>query len=151
MPSHTNSILRFKRLTSTEREAMWIKFTATKPFAVKVYVGGVNAISGESKVVTDATKQRRKEVRCNWNFFKFNFCSLQNVKLVPNQSSVLGSVGNITNLLFTAIVTKEIHSGLCCTSCATLARWNCKDRWESPTIRCSSIWQWIQVGFPMSQ
>ncbi|TVY86618.1 Ubiquitin [Lachnellula willkommii] len=40
---------------------MWINFTATKPFAVKVYVGGVNAISGESKVVTDATKQRRKE------------------------------------------------------------------------------------------
>ncbi|TVY18395.1 Ubiquitin [Lachnellula arida] len=45
-----------------QREAMWINFTATKPFAVKVYVGGVNAISGESKVVTDATKQRRKEL-----------------------------------------------------------------------------------------
>ncbi|TVY45483.1 Ubiquitin-60S ribosomal protein L40 [Lachnellula occidentalis] len=45
-----------------KREAMWIKFTAMKPFAVKVYVGGVNAISGESKVVTDATKQRRKEL-----------------------------------------------------------------------------------------
>jgi len=46
---------------------MWINFTASNPFAVKVYVGGVNAISGESKVVTDVTKQRRREVS-RWTF-----------------------------------------------------------------------------------
>jgi ubiquitin len=40
---------------------MWIKFDATRPFAVKVYVGGVNAISGESKVETLATIQQCKE------------------------------------------------------------------------------------------
>lgn len=28
---------------------MWINFTAVRPFAVKVYVGGINAVSGESK------------------------------------------------------------------------------------------------------
>lgn len=32
-----------------EREAMWIDFSADLPFAVKVFVGGVNAISGVSK------------------------------------------------------------------------------------------------------
>jgi ubiquitin len=40
---------------------MWIKFDATRPFAVKAYVGGVNAISGEPKVETLATIQQRKE------------------------------------------------------------------------------------------
>jgi len=56
-----SSILQ--KLTSAEREAMWIKFQATKPFAVKVYVGGVNAVSGEVKVVTEEMKAKRKEVR----------------------------------------------------------------------------------------
>ncbi|TVY84931.1 Ubiquitin-60S ribosomal protein L40 [Lachnellula suecica] len=45
-----------------KHEAMWINFTATKPFAVKVYVGGVNAVSGESKAITEVTKERRKKL-----------------------------------------------------------------------------------------
>lgn len=45
-----------------EREAMWINFTTSKPFAVKVYVRGVNAVSGEAKVVTEEMKGRRREV-----------------------------------------------------------------------------------------
>jgi ubiquitin len=32
-----------------EREAMWINFEGGAKFAVKVYVGGVNAVSGQSK------------------------------------------------------------------------------------------------------
>jgi ubiquitin len=40
---------------------MWINFDAKRPFAVKVYVGGVNAISGESKVETLAAIQQCKE------------------------------------------------------------------------------------------
>ena len=41
---------------------MWINFTASAPFAVKVYVGGVNTVSGESKVETPSTIQRRKKL-----------------------------------------------------------------------------------------
>ncbi|EHK99710.1 hypothetical protein M7I_4388 [Glarea lozoyensis 74030] len=32
-----------------QHEAMWIKFTSVQKFAVRVWVGGVNAVSGESK------------------------------------------------------------------------------------------------------
>jgi hypothetical protein len=37
---------------------MWISFTATRPFATKVYIGGINAISGEPKVENLATLAR---------------------------------------------------------------------------------------------
>lgn len=39
---------------------MWIKFKATSHFAVKIYVGGVNVVSGEPAVETAATKLRRQ-------------------------------------------------------------------------------------------
>ena len=39
---------------------MWVNFNSVKPFAVKVLVGGVNAISGESKTDTVATALRRQ-------------------------------------------------------------------------------------------
>jgi hypothetical protein len=42
---------------------MWINFKATKPFAVKVYVGGVNAVSGEPKVITEEMTAKRREVK----------------------------------------------------------------------------------------
>ncbi|KAF2170018.1 hypothetical protein M409DRAFT_64401 [Zasmidium cellare ATCC 36951] len=42
-----------------QREAMWMSFRATRPFAIKVYVGGVNAMSGEPATETLATLQRR--------------------------------------------------------------------------------------------
>jgi hypothetical protein len=41
-----------------EREAMWIRFHSKKP-AIKIYVGGVNAVSGEPAVETAATRLRR--------------------------------------------------------------------------------------------
>jgi len=47
-------------LTSfAEREALWIRFKSTRPFAVKVMLGGINAISGEPVVETFATALRR--------------------------------------------------------------------------------------------
>ena len=38
---------------------MWIKFTSSEPFVAKIYVGGVNAISGEPARETAATLNRR--------------------------------------------------------------------------------------------
>lgn len=42
-----------------EREAMWIRFDSADQFAIKISVGGVNAISGEPLVETSATQLRR--------------------------------------------------------------------------------------------
>lgn len=39
----------------TEREAMWIRFSTYSPFIVKVYVGGVNGISGDPMIPNMAT------------------------------------------------------------------------------------------------
>ena len=98
---------------------MWINFSATKPFAVKVYAGGVNAVSGESKVVTEATKQRRKEVR-----------SLASEILLHHASGVLGGCFTFNETLLPsqkrltfvpATLASEIHSGLYCAPYATLA------------------------------
>jgi hypothetical protein len=44
---------------ATDREALWIGFESTRPFAIKVLLGGVNAISGEPVVETFATALRR--------------------------------------------------------------------------------------------
>lgn len=44
-----------------EREAMWINFTANRPFAIKIYVGGVNAVSGEPAIEDMSSKIRRCE------------------------------------------------------------------------------------------
>jgi hypothetical protein len=38
---------------------MWVDFTCEKPFAVKVYVGGVNAVSGEARSEDFGTLLRR--------------------------------------------------------------------------------------------
>ena len=38
---------------------MWINFTSQLPFAVKIYVGGINAVSGEPACETEATVKRR--------------------------------------------------------------------------------------------
>ncbi|KAK5171182.1 uncharacterized protein LTR77_004326 [Saxophila tyrrhenica] len=42
-----------------QREAMWIKFSCQQPFAIKIYVGGVNAVSGEPARETTETMMRR--------------------------------------------------------------------------------------------
>lgn len=40
---------------------MWIRFKSTRPFAVKIHVGAINAISGEPLVATFATALRRNQ------------------------------------------------------------------------------------------
>jgi hypothetical protein len=60
---------------------MWINFSASKPFAVKVCVGSVNAVSGESKVATDAVKQRRREVRYLASRFRHVLESLETTRM----------------------------------------------------------------------
>jgi hypothetical protein len=39
---------------------MWINFTSNSPFAIKVYLGSVNAVSGEAAAETADTKLRRQ-------------------------------------------------------------------------------------------
>ncbi|TGJ82309.1 hypothetical protein E0Z10_g6452 [Xylaria hypoxylon] len=41
-----------------QREAMWIDFTANRPFMIKIYAGGVNVVSGEHNLETMETKIR---------------------------------------------------------------------------------------------
>ena len=38
---------------------MWISFKSTEPFAIKIYLGGVNAVSGEPARETETTMMRR--------------------------------------------------------------------------------------------
>lgn len=45
-----------------QREAMWINFRASRPFALKIYVGGVNAVSG-LPLRDDTDQTRRKRLR----------------------------------------------------------------------------------------
>lgn len=42
-----------------EREAMWISFYASKPFALKIFAGGVNVISGEPQTEDSEVQSRR--------------------------------------------------------------------------------------------
>lgn len=59
----TPTILHSDGLTeSTEREAMWINFKAKGLFANQIYVGGVNAVSGEPKIESFSTLLRRKQL-----------------------------------------------------------------------------------------
>ncbi|KAK4449069.1 hypothetical protein QBC34DRAFT_425823 [Podospora aff. communis PSN243] len=44
-----------------QRESMWINFSSVKRYAVKIIVGGVNAISGEPEIATAATALRRRK------------------------------------------------------------------------------------------
>lgn len=41
---------------------MWINFHSSDPFAIKIYVGGVNAVSGEPARETGATLIRRMKL-----------------------------------------------------------------------------------------
>jgi hypothetical protein len=45
-----------------QREAMWICFTATRPFMIKIYAGGINVVSGEPKIETLETGARRRDL-----------------------------------------------------------------------------------------
>jgi hypothetical protein len=59
---------------------MWIDFStlSEQDYMIKIYVGGVNAISGESAVEDDATKVRRQKKRADK-------ASLQDYIVVPGQ------------------------------------------------------------------
>ncbi len=52
--------LRSELTENPEREAMWIKFKANSLFAIKVYVGSINVVSGEPALETFATKLHRQ-------------------------------------------------------------------------------------------
>ncbi|KAI8946543.1 hypothetical protein F4801DRAFT_564098 [Xylaria longipes] len=66
-----------------QREAMWIKFTADDPFMIKVYAGGVNAVSGEHNSETIETKMRRLDLVSRNK-------SIQDYVVVPRQPWIDG-------------------------------------------------------------
>ena len=47
-------------LHAVEREAMWLRFTSNKQFAIRIYIGGVNAITGEPMIPNMATLLKRQ-------------------------------------------------------------------------------------------
>jgi len=65
-------------LTPVEREAMWIRFKSTDEFAIKFFVGGINAISGEPAIETAATRLRRLNLLADQK-------SVQNYVTTPDQ------------------------------------------------------------------
>jgi hypothetical protein len=42
---------------------MWVRFKSEKQFAIKIYVGSINAVSGEPAVENMATKLRRQKLK----------------------------------------------------------------------------------------
>ncbi|KAJ8587983.1 hypothetical protein M405DRAFT_277481 [Rhizopogon salebrosus TDB-379] len=47
-------------LPAFEREAMWLRFTSDKQFAIRIYVGGVNGITGEPMIPNMASLLKRQ-------------------------------------------------------------------------------------------
>ncbi|KAI1755715.1 hypothetical protein F4782DRAFT_486668 [Xylaria castorea] len=66
-----------------QREAMWISFAADHPFMIKVYAGGVNAVSGEHSSETIETKMRRLDLLSKNE-------SIQDYVVVPRQPWIDG-------------------------------------------------------------
>ncbi|KAI0201741.1 hypothetical protein F4808DRAFT_423651 [Astrocystis sublimbata] len=66
-----------------QREAMWINFNANRPFMIKIYAGGVNAVSGENQGETLDTKARRLDLVSNKK-------SVQDYVVVPGQRWIDG-------------------------------------------------------------
>ena len=67
----------------TEREAVWIRLSSRTQFAIKIYVGGVNAVSGEPAVEATATRLRRQKRKSDGG-------SLQDYVVTPQQLWVDG-------------------------------------------------------------
>ena len=61
-----------------EKEAMWIRLNSRRQFAIKIYVGGVNAVSGEPAFETMATKLNRRKCKSDDG-------SLQDYVVTPQQ------------------------------------------------------------------
>ena len=89
-PMYRTSISRIALSTGLtfepEREAMWINFRAEKPFAVKIYIGGVNAVSGEPIQENAATALRR--------FAKFSSNKLIQDYVVPPRQLWLDGIAS---------------------------------------------------------
>lgn len=66
---------------------MWIRFQSKCPFAIKVYLGGINAVSGEPMVENAATKFRRLNLLGNDK-------SIQDYVITPNQLWLDGIASN---------------------------------------------------------
>jgi hypothetical protein len=62
---------------------MWIKFESELQYAIKVYVGGVNAVSGEPAVENMATRLRRQILGAQGAI-------LQDYVVIPNQRWIDG-------------------------------------------------------------
>lgn len=80
-----------------EREAMWINFRSTKQYAIKVYVGAVNAVSGEPAIENAATQLRRRNMMAQGQ-------SIQDYIVVPDQKWLDGiatSVGQVRQFVAT--------------------------------------------------
>ncbi|KAI4225969.1 MAG: hypothetical protein LQ349_006965, partial [Xanthoria aureola] len=69
-----------------QREAMWINFEARRPFAVQIYVGGVNAVSGELRTYDHAKTLRRLTKMANDE-------SIQDYIVAPKQLWLDGIAG----------------------------------------------------------
>lgn len=61
-----------------QKEAMWICFHATAPFLLKIYIGGVNAISGEHSQEDATTRSRRLQRQQNGD-------NIQDYVVLPEQ------------------------------------------------------------------
>ncbi|GKT47966.1 uncharacterized protein ColSpa_08147 [Colletotrichum spaethianum] len=68
-----------------QREAMWISFSANAPFAIKIYIGGVNAVSGFPMTENDKTKEKRLKMLNSGK-------QIQDYVVVPEQNWLDGIV-----------------------------------------------------------
>ncbi|KAG8355558.1 hypothetical protein FVEN_g6453 [Fusarium venenatum] len=66
-----------------QREALWIGFESTKKYVIRVFVGGINAVSGEPKVPHAATSLRRRTLISQGK-------SVQDYLFVPGQRRLDG-------------------------------------------------------------
>lgn len=57
---------------------MWIRFKSSNQFAIKIYVGGVNAVSGEPLIENAATMFRRQKLKAEGK-------SIQDYVVTPKQ------------------------------------------------------------------
>ncbi|KAK1580502.1 uncharacterized protein LY79DRAFT_561311 [Colletotrichum navitas] len=68
-----------------QREAMWIGFSSRAPFAIKIYVGGVNAVSGFPMTENEKTKEKRLKMLRSGQ-------PIQDYVVVPEQNWLYGIV-----------------------------------------------------------
>ncbi|KAK1984817.1 integral membrane protein [Colletotrichum cereale] len=68
-----------------QREAMWISFSSRAPFAIKLYVGGVNAVSGFPMTENDKTREKRLKMLSSGH-------QLQDYIVLPEQNWLDGIV-----------------------------------------------------------